>query len=200
MGDVALIDYGAGNTRSVLYALQRLSVKALLTADPDRIRKAGKVIFPGVGQAASAMGRLQESGLDQLIPELRQPVLGVCLGLQLMCRFTAEGNIQGLGIFDTEVVHFNEHNGEMTGLKIPHMGWNRVSSRQSRLLHGVPEGAYFYFVHSYFAGVCDDTKGITEYGIPFAAVMEKDNFLATQFHPEKSGAVGEQVLKNFLRL
>ena len=200
MGNVALIDYGAGNTRSVLYALQRLGVDALLTADPGKIRKAGRVIFPGVGQAASAMERLRENGLDRLIPELKQPVLGVCLGLQLMCRHTAEGDIPGLGIFDTEVLHFHDYPEKTASLKIPHMGWNRVTSRKSDLLEGIPEGAYFYFVHSYFAGICDDTKGITEYGVPFSAVMEKDNFLATQFHPEKSGVVGEQVLKNFLRL
>ena len=200
MGTIALIDYGAGNTRSVTYALQRLGIEASLTSDPDRIRRAGRVIFPGVGQAASAMKRLQKNELDKLIPELRQPVLGVCLGLQLMCRRTTEGDTPGMGVFDAGVIHFHEQRVEKDGLKIPHMGWNRVHTRRSRLMKGIPEGTYFYFVHSYFAEMCDDTEGITDYGISFSAVMEKDNFFATQFHPEKSGDAGEQVLKNFLRI
>jgi len=200
MGTITLIDYGAGNTQSVTYALQRLGIEVSLTSDPDRIRRAGRVIFPGVGQAASAVKRLQKNGLDKLIPELRQPVLGVCLGLQLMCRHTTEGDTPGMGIFDADVIHFHEQREKTDGLKIPHMGWNRVLPKDSLLLQRLPQGSYFYFVHSYFAEICNDTKGVAEYGIPFSAVMEKDNFFATQFHPEKSGDAGEQVLKNFLRI
>ncbi len=200
MGSIVLIEYGAGNTRSVTYALQRLGLEASLTSDPERIRRAGRVIFPGVGQAASAMEKLRQNGLDKLIPELRQPVLGVCLGLQLMCRHSTEGDTPGMGIFDAGVIHFHDRPEDTNGLKIPHMGWNRVLPKDSLLLQGVPEGSYFYFVHSYFAEIGEDTKGVTEYGVPFSAVMEKNNFFATQFHPEKSGDAGEQVLKNFLRI
>ncbi len=200
MGNVALIDYGAGNTRSVMYALQRLGVKATVTAEPEEIQRAEKVIFPGVGQAASAMKKLQKEGLERLIPALTQPVLGICLGLQLMCRHTREGDITGMGIFDAEVVHFRDEADKTAGLKIPHMGWNRVFPHNSILLTHIPGGSYFYFVHSYFAQVSAGTKGTAEYGLPFSAVMEKDNFFATQFHPEKSGEAGEQVLKNFLAL
>ena len=198
--EVAVIDYGAGNSRSVIYALKRVGVEALFTADAARIRNADKVIFPGVGNAGSAMKKLRESGLDKLIPELQQPVLGVCLGLQLMCRHSAEEDTPGLGIFAVEVTGFHDHPEQMRGLKIPHMGWNRVSKQGGKLLKGLPEGSFFYFVHAYYAETCNQTTGTTLYGIPFSAVMEKGNFYATQFHPEKSGRAGEMVLKNFLAL
>ena len=149
MEKIVIIDYGAGNTRSVLYALQRLGVEAYVSDTPGEIRMAEKVIFPGVGQAASAMERLREKGLDMLIPSLTQPVLGVCLGLQLMCRHTTEGNIDGMGIFDAGVYHFRDAGSVTAGLRIPHMGWNSVERRGSRLLAGIAEGSYFYFVHSY---------------------------------------------------
>ncbi len=200
MGKIAVVDYGAGNSQSVLYALQRLGVEALFTSDPEKIRQAERVIFPGVGQAASALARLQENNLDKLLPELTQPVLGICLGLQLMCRHTTEGDTQGMGIFGAEVFHFHHREEKTAGLKIPHMGWNNVYSGTSRLLENIPDASYFYFVHSYYAEESVDTAGVTAYGISFTAVMEKENFLATQFHPEKSGKAGEQVLKNFLRL
>jgi glutamine amidotransferase len=198
MGKIVIIDYGAGNTRSVLYALQRLGVTATVSDVPEEIRAAERVIFPGVGQAASAMKRLRAKGLDTLIPALTQPVLGVCLGLQLMCRHTDEGDIEGMGIFDAGVHHFCS--AATAALRIPHMGWNSVENRGSRLLEGVPDGSYFYFVHSYFAEVVPQTTAVTEYGILFSAVMEQDNFFATQFHPEKSGPAGEKVLRNFLTL
>lgn len=198
--EVAVIDYGAGNSRSVIYALKRVGVEALFTADAERIRNADKVIFPGVGNAGSAMKKLRESGLDKLIPVLQQPVLGVCLGLQLMCRHSAEEDTPGLGIFAVEVTGFHDNPEQMSGLKIPHMGWNRVSKQGGKLLKGLPEGSFFYFVHAYYAETCSQTTGTTLYGIPFSAVMEKENFYATQFHPEKSGRAGETVLKNFLAL
>ncbi len=198
MGKIVIIDYGAGNTRSVLYALQRLGVTASVSDVPEEIRAAERVIFPGVGQAASAMERLRAKGLDTLIPALTQPVLGVCLGLQLMCRHTDEGDIAGMGIFDAGVHHFRS--ATTTALRIPHMGWNSVESRGSLLLEGIPGGSYFYFVHSYYAETAPQTTAVTEYGIPFSAVMERDNFFATQFHPEKSGPAGEKVLKNFLNI
>jgi glutamine amidotransferase len=198
MATVAIIDYGAGNTRSVFYALQRLGTAAVITDDPQEIRTAQRVIFPGVGQAASAMERLQEKGLDTLIPSLTQPVLGVCLGLQLMCSHTDEGDIDGMGIFDGGVHHFRDGGSGTAELRIPHMGWNSVASRGSLLLRGIDDGTYFYFVHSYYAETAPQTTAVAEYGIPFSAVMERDNFFATQFHPEKSGTAGEKVLQNFL--
>lgn len=197
---VAVIDYGAGNSRSVLFALKRLGVDALFTADAASIRNADKVFFPGVGNAGSAMKKLRETGLDKLLPELQQPVLGVCLGLQLMCRHSAEENTPGLGIFDTEVKSFHDEKEKMKDLKIPHMGWNTVAKQGGKLLQGIPDGSFFYFVHSYFAETSPHTTGTTHYGIPFSAVMEQGNFYATQFHPEKSGDAGEAVLKNFLAL
>ncbi len=200
MGTIAIIDYGAGNTRSVLYALRRLGREAVVTADPRAIRRAERVIFPGVGHAASAMERLKEKELDTLLPTLTQPVLGICLGLQLMCRHTDEGDIPGLGIFDAEVHHFRREGEATRSLRIPHMGWNSVHTRGSRLLQDVDDDSYFYFVHSYYAAVAPQTTAITEYGISFSAIMEKENFFATQFHPEKSGKVGERVLRNFLNL
>jgi len=200
MEKIAVIDYGAGNSMSVLYALRRLGIKAVFTEDPEEIRQAGRVIFPGVGQAESALTRLRRNSLDKLIPTLTQPVLGICLGLQLMCRRTEEGDTPGIGIFSAEVLHFRRQREKTQGLKIPHMGWNNVQSKHSKLLKDIADGSYFYFVHSYYAEESAETTGVTEYGIPFSAVMERDNFFATQFHPEKSGVAGEKVLRNFIRL
>jgi len=193
---IVIIDYKAGNTRSVQFALQRLGVEASLTAEVEQIRAADKVIFPGVGQAASAMKNLKKAGLERLIPRLKQPVLGVCLGMQLMCTHTEEGDVEGLGIFDVEVKHFSKEQG----LKVPHMGWNTVRMERCSLWQGLDEEDYFYFVHSYFVARCADTIGICDYGEPFSAALQKNNFYATQFHPEKSGKAGAKVLENFLQL
>lgn len=190
-----IIDYNAGNIRSVENACRRLDVEPVITADPQLIREADKVIFPGVGEAATTMSFLREHRLDQLICSLKQPVLGICLGMQLMCRHSEEGDTECLGIFDAEVKRFVNQRHED---KVPHMGWNTLYNIKSTLLAGISENAYVYFVHSYYVPVGDYTAATTDYIQPFSAAMQQDNFYATQFHPEKSGAVGEQILKNFL--
>lgn len=188
--------YNAGNVFSVECALRRLGVEPVLTADPDVLRAADKVVFPGVGEASSAMTCLR-GGLDGVIRSLRQPVLGVCIGQQLMCRHSEEGDCDCLGIFDVDVKRFQP----AQGFKIPEMGWNTVAAvRQSRLLKGIADGSYVYYVHSYYAPVCADTIAVTEFAVPFSAAMQRDNFYATQFHPEKSGDVGSRILQNFLEL
>lgn len=191
---IAIIKYNAGNIRSVQNALNRLGYVSVITDDPDTIRSAEKVIFPGVGEASSAMTYLRERGLDQLIISLKQPVLGICLGLQLMCKSSEEGVTECLGIFNSDVKKFQ---GDEL---IPHMGWNSFEFIDSKLLNGVNVADDFYYVHSYFAEVSDDTVATCNYIRPFSAVMNKNNFYATQFHPEKSAGVGEQLLKNFLEL
>ncbi len=191
---IAIIDYGAGNVRSVQFALERLGFEGKLTADPEEIRSAGKVIFPGVGEASSAMAALRKYGLDALIPQLTCPVLGICLGLQLMCRFSDEGNTACMGIFPVDVVAFPR------GLKVPQVGWNQLTALKGHLFNGVAEGAYAYFVHSFYAPVNPWTVAESQYGTSFSAAMAKNNFYACQFHPEKSGGTGEQILKNFLVL
>ena len=206
--EVVIIDYNAGNIRSVENALKRLSVEPVITADKQLIRHADKVIFPGVGEAATTMSFLQERGLDVLIKSLTQPVLGICLGMQLMCRYSEEGATNCLGIFDTEVKRFESLRHED---KVPHMGWNTVYNLQNNmkvvdggmkpgscLFKGVADNSYVYFVHSYYVPVNDYTVATTDYIQPFSAAIQKDNFFATQFHPEKSGSIGEQILKNFL--
>ena len=190
-----IIDYNAGNIRSVENALHRLGVEGVITADPQLIRDADKVIFPGVGEAATTMSFLREHGLDQLICSLKQPVLGICLGMQLMCRHSEEGDTECLGIFDAEVKRFVNQRHED---KVPHMGWNTLFNLKSTLFDGVAENAYVYFVHSYYVPVGDYTIATTDYIQPFSAAIHKDNFYATQFHPEKSGSIGERILKNFL--
>lgn len=191
---VAVIDYNAGNTQSVIFALQRLGVEPLLTRNPDELRKADKVIFPGVGEASSTMSFLHELGLNEVIPSLTQPVLGVCLGMQLMCDYSDEGETPGLGIFPHRVVKFEPV------LKVPHMGWDNITRIEGPLFTPDMEGGFVYFVHSYYVPLGSDTVAACDYIMPFSAAIQKDNFYAMQFHPEKSGKLGEQILKNFLEL
>lgn len=192
---VSIIKYNAGNIRSVDFALKRLGVAAQITDDPDTIRASDKVIFPGVGEATTTMNYLKERNMDQLIAGLTMPVLGICLGQQLMCRWSEEGDTPCIGIFDQPVLRFPSG-----GLKVPHMGWNSLDSVTGSLFDPNHPGEYVYFVHSYYVPVCDDSAAISGYMVPFSAAMEKDNFFATQFHPEKSGEPGERILSKFLKL
>lgn len=191
---IVLIDYGAGNVQSVKYALNRLGIEPSLTKDHNEIKSADKVIFPGVGSAKAAMEQLKASGLDELIPTLTQPVLGICVGMQLMCKYSEEGNVKCLGIINSEVKKFK------TGLKIPHMGWNNISDLKSPLFQDLPTEHQVYFVHSYYVPVNEYTIATTDYSNDFSAAIKKDNFYAVQFHAEKSGDIGEQILKKFLAL
>ena len=195
---IAIIKYNAGNVQSVLYALQRINVEAEVTDDPAIIAKAEKVIFPGVGHAGPAMQYLKDRELDKLIISLKQPVLGICLGLQLLCTHSEEGDTQCLGIFDTEVKLFQTGAGKET--KIPQIGWNNIFDHGSVLFDGLPEESYVYFVHSYYAALCKETVVKADYILPYSAALQKDNFYAVQFHPEKSGAVGEMILRNFINI
>ena len=195
--NVAIIKYNAGNIFSVLYALKRIGIEAVVTDDFDTIRNADKVIFPGVGEASSAMAYLKEKGLDKLIVSLKQPVLGICIGEQLLCRYSEEGNVDCLGIFDVDVKRFD--NSTQPEIKIPHMGWNTISASNNPLLKGI-DGKFVYFVHSYYAPICSHTIATCDYITPYSAALHRDNFYATQFHPEKSGDVGELILKNFIEL
>ncbi|MFT6717254.1 MAG: glutamine amidotransferase [Saprospiraceae bacterium] len=192
--ELVIIDYGAGNVQSVKYALNRLGIDATLSNDPATIKSADKIIFPGVGAAGPAMEALKENGIDELIPTLTQPVLGICLGMQLMCTHSEEGNVMGLGIIDVNVQKFI---GEA---KIPHMGWNNVSKLKSSLFEGFSTEDQLYFVHSYYVPVNEFTIAECDYIQNFSAAIQKDNFYACQFHPEKSGDVGEQLLKKFIAL
>ena len=192
---VVIIKYNAGNIRSVLFALERIGVTAIVTDDHEEIRSADRVIFPGVGEASSAMKYLAERGLDKLICSLTQPVLGICLGMQLMCSSSEEGDAECLNIFPNKVIKLRGK-----GIKIPHMGWNSVANTRSPLFTGIEERAYFYFVHS-FAPVCNEfTAATTEYGDIFSSALSKNNFYGTQFHPEKSGETGEILLRNFMKI
>ena len=194
---IAIVKYNAGNIFSVESALKRLGVEATVTSDKDEIKKADKVIFPGVGEASSTMQHLRASGLDVLIKNLTQPVLGICLGMQLMCRHSEEGDADCFGIFDTDVKLFIPQKHED---KVPHMGWNTIKNVNSILFDPSIEDQFVYFVHSYYVAISEHTAAITDYIHPFSAAMHKDNFYATQFHPEKSGSVGESILKNFLEI
>ena len=191
---IAIIQYNAGNITSVQNALERLGYSSIVTDDPKLIQQAEKVIFPGVGEASSAMQYLREKGLDEVIKNLTQPVLGICLGQQLLCRFSEEGNTDCLGVFDTTVKKFEPK------LKVPHMGWNTLETKNSELYNGILSEENFYFVHSYYAEISQETTAVCDYIVPFSASMQKNNFYATQFHPEKSSQAGEQLLLNFLKL
>ena len=192
--NLAIVKYNAGNIQSVLYALERIGVEATVTDDQDFLRKADKVIFPGVGEASSAMKMLVDSRLDVLIPTLKQPVLGICLGMQLMCKYSEEGNTNGLGIFDVNVVKFSQE------VKVPQMGWNTVFDLKSQLFTGIKENEFMYLVHSYYAPLSENTIATTNYELEYSTALQRDNFFGVQFHPEKSGVFGEQILKNFLNL
>ncbi len=191
---IVIINYGAGNIQSIKFAIQRLGYQAILSHDIEEIQHADKVIFPGVGEASSAMKKLRASGLDKIIPDLKQPVLGICLGMQLMCNSSEEGSTTGLGIFDTEVVKFSSR------VKVPQIGWNQISSLKSGLFEGVGENEHIYLVHSFYAPLCDETIAESEYELSYSAALRKDNFYGTQFHPEKSSDVGARILQNFLEL
>jgi glutamine amidotransferase len=192
--NIIIIDYGAGNIKSIQFAFKRLGFDAVLSNNIDEIKKADKVIFPGVGEASSAMQKLKESGLDTLIPMLKQPVLGICLGMQLLCTTTEENNTKGLGIFNTKVKRFTNE------VKVPQIGWNSVSNLKSDLFKNIKENEFMYLVHSYYAESCDEQIAITNYSVNYASALQKDNFYGVQFHPEKSSKAGEQLLKNFLKL
>lgn len=194
---VAVIKYNAGNIRSVDYALKRLGVEAVITSDETVLREADKVIFPGVGEAKTTMKFLGDSGLDRLIKELSQPVLGICLGMQLMCRHSEEGDVDCLGIFDADVKRFVSDRHEN---KVPHMGWNTIRPVKPDLFKDFIKDEFVYFVHSFYVPVNEYTAAVTDYILPFSAALQKDNYYATQFHPEKSGSVGERILRNFLDL
>lgn len=205
---IAIVKYNAGNVQSVLFALERLGVKAVWTDDPDELRSADRVIFPGVGEASSAMRYLRERGLDEVVRSLQQPVLGICLGLQLFCRHSEENDTTCLGIFDTDVRLFPSHLASPASpltphpslLKVPHIGWNNLSCRWGTLFEGMAEEIFVYFVHSYYAEIKPTTIATTNYGVDFSAALQRDNFYAVQFHPEKSGPVGQQILHNFLKI
>ena len=191
---VAIIDYNVGNVKSLQFALERLGVKSILTNDYGLIKKSEKVIFPGQGAASTAMDKLKEVGLDKLIPNLKQPVLGICLGMQLLCEKTEEGDVDGLGIIKCNVIKFSDK------LKVPQMGWNKVKKLRTRLFNKINEGDYMYLVHSYFVPTINETIGQSEYGLTYSVAVQKENFFGVQFHPEKSSSAGSQLLKNFLEL
>ena len=193
---IAIIDYKMGNLRSVKNALSRLGAEYIVTDDAAAIVAADKVLLPGVGYAAQAMANLRERGLVDVIRGLRKPVLGICIGMQVLCRYSEEGDTPCLDVFDTDVRLFKAQEG----LKVPHMGWNSISNLDSKLFKGVDEGSYVYFVHSYRPGLCQDTIATSNHGGLFSAALKYENFYGTQFHPEKSGDVGEKILSNFLAL
>lgn len=198
MGETVVIKYNAGNVFSVVCALQRIGVEATVTDDPATISHARRVIFPGVGEASSAMEYLRRHRLDDTIRQLRCPVLGICIGMQLMCSHSQEGDTDCLGIFNVPVLRFD--NSSNPSCKIPQMGWNTISLQPGSFIPQECDKQYVYYVHSYYAPLCDNTAAVTRYTLPYSAALQKDNFHATQFHPEKSGSVGETILKNFLKL
>lgn len=197
---IVIIKYNAGNIESVNNALNRLGINAEITANPEKIRNADKVIFPGVGEASTTMEYLRKHNLDKLIVSLKQPVLGICLGLQLMCSHSEENDTKCLGIFDEKVKRFVPNQGEEYTTKVPHMGWNAITNLKSKLFSVEIENQYVYFVHSFYAGMGEHTVATCNYILPFSAALQKDNFYATQFHPEKSGSVGAKILENFINL
>lgn len=191
---LVIINYGAGNIKSIQFAFKRLGVEAVLSDNAKEIESADKVIFPGVGEASSAMKMLRESKLDKLIPTLKQPVLGICLGMQLMCNHSEEGNTKGLGIFDVNIKRFSNH------VKVPQMGWNTINNLKTNLFEGLSDGEFMYLVHSYYAENNEFSIAETDYEVTYASALHKDNFYGVQFHPEKSGTSGEIILQNFLKL
>ena len=195
---LTIVKYNAGNIQSVLYALERIGVEAVVTDDHDLIRTADKVIFPGVGEASSAMRYLKERGLDALLMSLTQPVLGICLGMQLMCRHSEENDTRCLGIFDEQVKRFSPALGD--GCKVPQIGWNNIYHLKTELFNGLREDSYCYFVHGYYAALGEHTIATTDYVQPYSSALHKDNFYGVQFHPEKSAQAGERILKNFIEL
>ena len=194
---VAVVKYNAGNIYSVLSVLQRMGVEPILTDNAKILHQADKVIFPGQGEASNAMQYLRERKLDEVIRSLTRPVLGICIGQQLMCRHSAEGDVDCLGIFDTDVKRFVPQKHEE---KVPHMGWNDLTNLKSPLFKDIHEGEFVYFVHSFYVPVCEWTIAQSDYINPFSAAIQRDNFYATQFHPEKSGSVGQRIIQNFLDL
>ncbi|HOR39704.1 MAG TPA: imidazole glycerol phosphate synthase subunit HisH [Paludibacteraceae bacterium] len=193
---VALVKYNAGNIRSVLFALERLGIEAVVTDDAEEILSADKVIFPGVGEASTAMNYLKQNRLDLLIPSLKQPVLGICLGMQLMCSFSEENNTTCLGIFDEKVKHFPANEN----FKVPQMGWNNIFRLSGPLFDGIKKNSFVYFVHSYYVPLSSNTAAVANYIFDFSAALQKNNFFAVQFHPEKSGEIGQKMLENFLNI
>lgn len=197
---IAVVKYNAGNIRSVMNALARIGVDACLTDDPETLRTAEKVIFPGQGEASTTMAHLRQTGLDKVILSLRQPVLGICVGMQLLCKHSAEGDVDCLGVFDVPVLRFPIPEPNPLNLKVPQMGWNEIYDVKSPLFTPEQEHAYVYCIHSYYAPVCDYTVATSRHSVEYSNALRKDNFFATQFHPEKSGSVGEQILRNFLAM
>ena len=198
---LAIVKYNAGNIQSVLYALERIGRRAVVTDDAAVIRSADKVIFPGVGEASTAMNYLKERGLDELIRGLQQPVLGICLGMQLMCSYSEENDTECLGIFEEKVKKFEpaaEAGGAVAGLKVPQIGWNNIFDLKTGLFEGVPDQSYCYFVHGYYAALGEHTIARTDYVQPYSSGLHKGNFYGVQFHPEKSAQVGERILQNFI--
>lgn len=196
MPQVTIIKYNAGNVMSVMYALERIGVSYELTADPEKIKAAERIIFPGVGEASTAMKSLVENGLDQVIPDLKQPFLGTCVGMQLLCRHSEEGDTTCLGVFDTPILRFPKKEG----MKIPQTGWNNIFDYGSDLLKDIPENAYVYYNHGFYAPLSEYTVAKTTYTLPYSGMLQKDNFYACQFHSEISGDVGEQIFKNFVKI
>lgn len=191
---LVILNYGAGNIKSIQFAFKRLGHDAVLTDNPELIKASDKVVFPGVGEASSAMAKLKQTGLDALIPKLTQPVLGICLGMQLMCKHTEEGHTHGLGIFDVNVKRFSNR------VKVPQMGWNTITNLKSDLFKGIRDAEYMYLVHSYYAEHCEEAIATSHYEMRYASALENDNFFGVQFHPEKSSKAGEKILGNFLKL
>lgn len=194
---VAIVKYNAGNIYSVYCAVKRLGAEAVITDDPEVLRSADRVIFPGVGEARAAMEYLRATGLDKVLLSLQQPVLGICIGMQLLCQHSEEGDVDCLGVFDVPVIRFNPSD---SSFKVPQMGWNTVSGNSDPLFGGIPLESYFYYVHSYHVPVCKYTIATTDYSGLYSAALRKDNFWAVQFHPEKSGPKGEQLLRNFIEI
>lgn len=191
---IVIIDYGAGNIQSIIFAIKRLGYDAILSNNIEEILAGDKVIFPGVGEAGNAMDKLKKSGLDLLIPKLKQPVLGICLGMQLLCKSSEEGETKGLGIFDVKVKRFPK------GEKIPQIGWNQIENLKTKLFDGIAENEFMYLVHSYYVPLNKYTIATTNYGFDYATALQKNNFYGVQFHPEKSSRAGEKILNNFLKI